>query len=252
MPQALARGNRMLVASAARHVVVAGSLLWLFAALLQAILDLSPLYPLKAVLLFGMGVLLLAPLLMSGHPFRAFGAANRITLLRALLTALLGGFLGETISEAVALTMVAGGLLALLFDGVDGYLARRSGLVSEFGARFDMETDAALILLFSLLAWHADKAGAWVVLAGLWRYLFIAAGWVLPWLRAPLPASKRRQTVCVIQIVVMLIALLPMLSSPWSDGLLAAALALLTVSFCIDIKWLAQQRVTCPAAGDQA
>ena len=40
-----------------------------------------------------------------------------------------------------------------------------------------------------------------MLLSGLLRYAFVAAGWLWPWLRAPLPPSRRRQTICVVQIV---------------------------------------------------
>ena len=37
----------------------------------------------------------------------------------------------------------------LILDGVDGRVARARGEVSAFGARFDMETDALLLLCLS-------------------------------------------------------------------------------------------------------
>src|ERR1700722_14469309 len=72
--------------------------------------------------------------------------------------------------------------VALVLDGVDGWLARRCGEASEFGARFDMETDALLILGIATLAWHFDKAGPWILAAGWMRYMFVAASGVLPWM----------------------------------------------------------------------
>ena len=42
-------------------------------------------------------------------------------------------------------------------DGVDGWLARRSGIASAFGARFDMEIDALLILVLAVLAWRSAR-----------------------------------------------------------------------------------------------
>ena len=52
-------------------------------------------------------------------------------------------------SARVAILALAG--LVLLLDGVDGWLARRGGWCSRFGARFDMETDALLVLLILLV-----------------------------------------------------------------------------------------------------
>ena len=65
---------------------------------------------------------------------------------------------------------------------------------SRFGARFDMETDAWLILALGVLVWRYDKAGAWVLLSGALRYLFIAAGWGLAWMRGTLPPPSRYPT----------------------------------------------------------
>ena len=52
-------------------------------------------------------------------------------------------------------------------------------MTSAFGARFDMEVDALLIQVLAVLAWQWDKAGPWVLMSGLLRYVFVAAGWVL-------------------------------------------------------------------------
>ena len=63
-------------------------------------------------------------------------------------------------------------------------------MASAFGARFDMETDALLIQVLAILAWQYGKAGPWVLVSGLLRYLFVAAGWVWPWMREPLFPSR--------------------------------------------------------------
>ncbi|MEZ5583441.1 MAG: CDP-alcohol phosphatidyltransferase family protein [Candidatus Competibacteraceae bacterium] len=72
--------------------------------------------------------------------------------------------------------MILIAISVVLLDGVDGWLARRSNTVSDFGARFDMETDALLIAVLALLVWRLDKVGVWILLAGALRYLFVAAG----------------------------------------------------------------------------
>jgi phosphatidylglycerophosphate synthase len=128
--------------------------------------------------------------------------------------------------------------LILVLDGVDGWLARRGGWCSRFGARFDMETDALLILLMAALVWQLDKAGAWVLLAGAMRYGFVAAGLVLAWLRRPLPDSQRRKTVCVVQVLTLLAALAPAVPAPLSGAVAATGLGLLAWSFLADVVWL--------------
>lgn len=164
--------------------------------------------------------------------------ANHITTARALLVALVAALIGEPRRPAVAAGAVMASLLVTVLDGVDGWVARRRGTTSDFGARFDMEVDALLILALAILAWQYEKAGAWVVLSGLLRYLFVAAGWLLPRLRHPLPPSRRRQTICVVQIAGLMLALAPIITPPLSAQLAACALLALCYSFLVDALWL--------------
>lgn len=168
----------------------------------------------------------------------SFGAANHITLLRGALTSLIAGLLVADISTEVLWFAIAVAGVALLLDGVDGSLARRFRVATPFGARFDMETDAASIVVLAALVWHSDKAGAWVMLSGGLRYLFVAAGRIWPFMAAPLPPSRRRQTVCVIQITALLVCLAPFVPAPQSAWLAAIALLLLAASFAVDTVWL--------------
>ena len=238
-----AESGRALLRSAAWHFAAAVLLCIALAAGLRTALGLDAAYVTRAVAVFAIGTLLFLPALRTTHPFAAVGPANRITMARGVLTAAIAGFVGTRVDATAAVAIVGIGLVSLILDGFDGRLARRSGLASPFGARYDMETDAFLILLFGLLAWQLDKAGVWVVLSGLLRYLFVAAGWLLPWMRGALPPSRRRQTVCVIQIAVMLAVLLPFVTYPASDLLSAATLALLGWSFAIDVAWLWRARL---------
>jgi phosphatidylglycerophosphate synthase len=133
---------------------------------------------------------------------------------------------------------VAAAILVTVLDGVDGWVARRTGAVTAFGARFDMEVDAALILILSVLAWRYGKAGAWVILSGLLRYIFVVAGWRWTSLDRPLFPSRRRQTVCVVQAVGLIVTVSPIATPPLSSAIAAMALAALCVSFGIDVIWL--------------
>jgi phosphatidylglycerophosphate synthase len=181
------------------------------------------------------------------HPYRAFGAANLVTTVRAAMTCLLAGLLADVASVPPgALAAFAWGVaglsaLSLALDGLDGLLARRLGLCSAFGARYDMEVDALLILLMSLAAWSFDKAGAWVILSGALRYLFVAASWVWPVLGEALPPSNRRKLICVVQAGALCLLMSPLIQPPVSVGLAAAALALLVYSFAIDVAWLTRR-----------
>ncbi|SES34750.1 CDP-alcohol phosphatidyltransferase [Tranquillimonas rosea] len=179
-------------------------------------------------------------------PHPRLGLCNVVTHLRGALTAALAmpmvapGVL--VTNDALAWTWVALAALVLSLDGIDGLLARRAGLVSRYGARFDVEVDSLLALVLAVLAWESGKAGALVLLLGLGRYAFVAAGAVAPWLAAPLPERASRKAVCVVQIGTLVALMAPVVTPPVSTALAAAVAVLLTWSFAIDIRWLAARR----------
>jgi phosphatidylglycerophosphate synthase len=166
------------------------------------------------------------------------GAANLVTAGRLLLVLGVGSLALRPPSSALAWTAVIVCTTAALLDIVDGKVARSTGTSSAFGARFDMEVDALLIVTLTVLGWQYGKAGVWVLLSGALRYVFVAAGWLLPWLAAPLPPSLRRKTVCVVQIVALIVVIGPVIRPPFSTLIAAAALATLGYSFLVDTVWL--------------
>jgi phosphatidylglycerophosphate synthase len=170
-----------------------------------------------------------------------FGAANAVTLARGVLALDLLALIGSPPSAMLHWSIVTLALLALVLDGVDGRVARRRGETSAFGARFDMETDALLIMVLAALAWTQGKAGPWILLAGALRYLFVAASLALPWLAAPLPPSRRRQAACVAQIASLILCLAPFMAPPVSAAIGLAGLVTLLGSFAADVAWLARR-----------
>jgi phosphatidylglycerophosphate synthase len=192
----------------------------------------------RTALLGGAGGALVLWLAAKHLQATAFGAANTVTLVRATLTIVLLALLGV---RGVEWWLVGLATLAAALDGVDGALARRRNEAGAFGARFDMETDALLILVLAALVWQNGKAGIWILLAGLLRYLFVGAGFLLQWLRAALPPSRRRQTVCVVQIVSLIGALVPIVTQPASAAFALAGLIVLIWSFAVDAAYLARQ-----------
>ncbi len=159
----------------------------------------------------------------------ARGPANRVTLVRAVLVCVVAvvAFGGESRGRVPVLVSLAA--VALVLDGVDGCVARRTNSSSAFGARFDMEVDALLILVLS--AYAAPAVGWWVLLIGAARYLFGAAKWPLPWLRGTAPPRRWCKVVAVVQGVTLTIAAAEVLPLAWNRVLLAVALALLAESF---------------------
>ena len=175
------------------------------------------------------------------HPFDRFGPANTVTVIRAMLAGLAAGLVAAPAAPRLAWCAVVVAVVVAILDGVDGWLARRTAMSSPFGARFDMETDAAFILVLSILVWQQEKAGAWVLLCGLMRYLFVAAGWVIPFLTRPLRSTRRGKTVAVVQFLGLSAALAPVIAPPASAVVALLTLTALVWSFAVDVIWLARQ-----------
>lgn len=177
---------------------------------------------------------------------RPFGWPNTVTTVRLVLLALVCGLLAtESTSEPVpsrawlAATLAA---LAIALDGLDGWLARRFGPDTAFGARYDMETDAGLILAMCTYVVAAGRLEAWILLSGLMRYAFLAAGWLWPALAAPLPPSFRRKAVCVVQLAALVLLVAPLLEGLGAIVVGAGSLGLLAWSFAVDVGWLLRNR----------
>jgi phosphatidylglycerophosphate synthase len=214
------------------------------AAILAALPFATPVAPLAGFAAFALVALLARSQIDGSHPHARFGTANVITLTRAAGAAvfvalafepqLLTGYAGWLAAGA------AGVLLSL--DGIDGWLARRQGLASAFGARIDMETDALLVMALAALALGLGKAGVWVLCLVQIRYAFVLSGLVMTPLRAELPPTLRRKAVCVFQIAVLGVLFLSVVLPPGSVAMAAVALALLAWSFLVDIRWLLTAR----------
>lgn len=199
-------------------------------------------YPLTTMVVFA--VMMAAIIKGAGgqHPYPQFGPANSVTTIRAMLVALVAGLIGRPATPEVLWFAIALTALAAALDGADGWLARRTRMVSEFGARFDMETDALLIMVLSALVWQHGKAGVWVLLCGLMRYAFVAAGWLLPWLARPLRSTRRGKTVAVVQFIGLSGALAPIMPAPQSALVAALTLGALAWSFSLDVISLARNK----------
>lgn len=186
--------------------------------------------------LFGavLGVTLFAALVR--HGATGLGPAGVVTLFRAELTCALAALTVDSFVRPTPVgVLVSLTAFALLLDAVDGRVARRTGTVTPLGARFDMEVDAFLIAVMSVYV--APAIGAWVLAIGAMRYLYVAAGWVMPWLRRPTPPRYWAKVVAAVQGVMLLLAATGLLPTAWSRLLLVLALALLTESFGRDVWW---------------
>jgi len=231
-------GSRLLLKSALRSILAAMVLGVALAWHIDALLGLGGSLVVRTAVLLCIGALFVIRPLRAHHPFDRMGVANQITMMRGVLVLVLLSFvgMGQTLQLQIAAFSIA--MIGSALDAADGWAARRTRMSSTYGARFDMETDALLILALSLLAWQFDKAGAWVLGSGLMRYAFVFAARSLPWLQGPLPPSNRRKSVAVIQVVSLVIVVAPFVTRSVSAPLSACALAALAWSFLVDIAWL--------------
>ncbi len=172
-----------------------------------------------------------------------FGFANTATLVRLNLAAFLLAVAITTLwfAEPAALPLLwivfTVAAVALVLDGVDGWLARRRREVSDFGSRMDMAADTAFTIITTLCLVSFGLVGAWVLLIGLMRPAFVAAAWIWPALSSPLPESRGRKIACGGSLGCLVAGLAPPLAA------LAPALALLALlqlvwSFGRDLRYL--------------
>ena len=163
--------------------------------------------------------------------------ADWVTLTRMLLIAGVTGLVADSFSRPVSITaLVTLSAVALALDAVDGQVARRTGTATPLGARIDGEADAFLILVLSIAV--SQDYGGWVLAIGAARYAFLLAGWLIPWLRAPLPPRFWRKVVAAVQGVVLTVAASGVTSRLVGMIAVAVALLLLAESFGRDVIWL--------------
>ena len=172
----------------------------------------------------------------------ALGPADIVTLARASLvggvTALVADRLGGDGYPVATLVLLSS--VALALDGVDGWVARRTGTVSALGARFDMEVDAFLVLVLSVHV--AVLVTPWALVIGAMRYVFVVVSWVLPWLSGNLPTRYSAKVVAAAQGIVLVVASAQLLAQQIAATLVVAALAALLWSFAKSATWLWRAR----------
>lgn len=171
-----------------------------------------------------------APRMHSG----GVGVANLITTGRLGALAAVMIFMPQTHAWVAS---TAG--LVYTFDGVDGWIARRRGEASSFGATFDMETDAYTVILLSTYLIVERDFGVWVLAFGAIRYVYVLARAAA--VSREVPIRDRRSTwgrwVYTFVLVGLTIACVPAWNAV-AVPLLAATLVLLAFSFAPDFAAL--------------
>ena len=207
-------------------------------ALLVVLLAALPLRPVAGAVGLGCGLLVTAAVARAAPG--PLGPADVVTLTRALLACVVFALVAEAwLGGPATPLLVSVSATALVLDAVDGRVARATG-PTAYGARFDGEADAFLLLVLSVPV--AGVYGAWVLVIGLARYVFWAAGLAWPWLRDPLPRRDWRKVVTAVQGIVLVVAVAQVLPQWATYVALVAALALLAESFGRDVLWLVRRR----------
>lgn len=175
------------------------------------------------------------------------GPADVVTVSRVTLACAVAALVADSfVGGAARATLVLLAAVALALDAVDGRVARRTGTASAFGARLDGEADAFLMLVLSVYV--ARSAGTWVLAMGAVRYLFAMAGWVLPWMRAQLPARHWRKVVTATAGIALVFAASGLEPDAMTYAALGVGFVLLAESFGRDVWWLWFRRPVEPGA----
>lgn len=168
------------------------------------------------------------------HPFG--GYANGITLLRFILITLIflfGGYISN-----IQITLIL--LFLTLLDGVDGFLARKFNHITMVGAYFDMETDALVVCVTSIILYTKNITGSWILLIGFMRYYYIFIVYMLNMHDIPERRTKFGPLVSVILLVSILISFI--LPTYIYIPILIIASIMVTVSFCWSFYYLFRDR----------
>lgn len=192
-------------------------------------------------LLCGAAVSVATGMAMTRHRTAVLGPADQVTLARAALVCGVAAMTADSlVGSGHEFVLVAVASVAVALDWVDGQVARRTGTASGFGAAFDMEVDAFLLLVLSVgVAW---SFGPWVLMIGAARYALLVAARLVPWLDRPVPTRYWAKVVAAIQAVVLVVAAAEVLPVSVVSAALVGALALLAESFGHQVWWLARHR----------
>ena len=141
-----------------------------------------------------------------------WNAANALTVLRIVLVPVFVVALMWDHGQTTALRLLALALfvVAAVTDRVDGWLARRNNLVTDFGKLMDSIADKLLMVsVFIMLAW-LDLTPDWIVFLAVTRDALIVGAFLVsnlignPIKVAPLMISKINTAVQIVLIVTVL------------------------------------------------
>lgn len=163
--------------------------------------------------------------------------ARAVLVLLASSLVLMSLLMSEGTEPARAWVLWALALPAWALDLVDGHLARRTGRTSRFGAHFDEETDALLILVLSVAL---APLAPWALIIGLAHYAFLLLRLTGHRWRAPLPPRGSRKVIAATAGGILVWSVLPVIP-PWLAQLaVGVGVVLIVWSFGRDLWWLSR------------
>ena len=165
-------------------------------------------------------------------PGRSFGIGNLITLARLLIIL----WMLVCYFRFNNLLIITLSILVLIGDGIDGLIAQRRKENSLFGEYFDKETDALYLHSLIMIAIFKDILPVWIVITGLFRYLFL---FYLLIIRKTDRKERRSNTGRYIYVFACIAFILPFIPQPliYLPAVILATV-LLVYSFSRDIIWI--------------
>jgi phosphatidylglycerophosphate synthase len=156
---------------------------------------------------------------------------NAVTLLRLAIVVTMGSFAHS--APGLAWAAAVGAIFAL--DYVDGWVARRTGGTTAFGAHFDMETDALVVLVVDLELWLRGQLGPWILTTGLLRYAYVVCVALVPPRGGEMPRSTLGRNAFGTLVTGLTVAL----AAPGPVGTAGAVIgtAAVTFSFARAFQW---------------
>ena len=169
--------------------------------------------------------------------------ATWVTVTRGAAVAVFAGFVvAGSPAETGIVSWVPAALFALAaaLDAVDGALARATDSVTDIGARLDIEIDALVVLVGTVVAVVDGTLPPVFLAVGAARYLFVVGRWWRTRRGRPvsdLPPNRFRRLLGALAMLAIWLALVPVLENTVTRAFAVVVLVPFLANFCWD--WLA-------------
>jgi len=173
------------------------------------------------------------------HRFLKFsmslGYANWVTIFRLSIIFALAFSYSYLENSTLAIFFT----IAIILDGVDGYLARKFNQCSKAGECLDMESDAFLVILISWIHYDFGTLPSWILIPGGLRYYFGLSFFWLRQAQKEFPPKRIRATIAVLFFIALVV--------PFVISSQLSSIIIMISSICIILSFKASlvHRVYC-------